>query len=401
METNKKTTIQRVEAGDLIFKNVKKVYPNGVVAVQDFNLEVEPGEFIVLVGPSGCGKSTTIRMIAGLEEISGGELITTDKKKNENGETTSTERVLNNVAPKDRDIAMVFQNYALYGHMTVYHNMAFSLLIRKEDEDVIHEKVMNAARILGMEEYLNRKPSELSGGQKQRVAIGRAIVRDPKIFLLDEPLSNLDAKLRGQMRKELKELQHQLGATMLYVTHDQIEAITLADRIVIMDKGFIKQVGTPVEVYTNPDNLFVANFIGMPAMNVFKVKVLDNGEVLLREEVKENGKVVTPKTVINIKNHPAFNTIKEKYLGKEVHLGVRPEHITIKKLENLESTYQSVINLYELLGSESLVHISLMGQNVISKIKDFDRLDVGDKVEYDFLVENLFFFDSETEDRIR
>ncbi|HKL94883.1 MAG TPA: sn-glycerol-3-phosphate ABC transporter ATP-binding protein UgpC [Haploplasma sp.] len=397
----KNNLIEKVEAGNLIFRGMKKVYPNGVEAVKDFNLEVEPGEFIVLVGPSGCGKSTTIRMIAGLEEISGGELLINVDTENDDGTITSVEKVLNNVAPKDRDISMVFQNYALYAHMTVYHNMAFSLMIRKENEDVIHEKVMKAARILGMEDYLNRKPAQLSGGQRQRVAIGRAIVRDPKIFLLDEPLSNLDAKLRGQMRKELKELQAALGATMLYVTHDQIEAITLADRIVIMDKGIIKQVGTPVEVYTDPDNLFVANFIGMPAMNVFKVRILENGEVLLREEVKENGKVVSKQTTINVEDHPAYNNLKQNYLGKEIYLGIRPENIIVKRLVDNDSMYQSTIQLYELLGSESLVHIDLMGQNVVSKIKDFERLNVGDKVEYKFLTEHLFFFDNETEERVR
>lgn len=378
----------KVEAGNLVFENVRKVYPNGFVAVHDFNLEVQPGELVVLVGPSGCGKSTTIRMIAGLEEISGGEL-------------SSNGVVLNALAPKDRDIAMVFQNYALYSHMTVYHNMAFSLTIRKENSDIIHEKVMNASRILGMGQLLNRKPAQLSGGQRQRVAIGRAIVRNPKVFLLDEPLSNLDAKLRGEMRKELKELQSRLGATMIYVTHDQIEAITLADRIVIMDKGYIKQVGTPVEVYTNPENLFVARFIGMPAMNVFKVDIDNNGKVILRKEVKENDKVVVSEAKIDIKEHPSYKNIKENYCGKTVYLGVRPEHIHVKKLVDNSTSFQSEINVYELLGSESLVHFNLLGQKVISKIKDLERLHVGDSIEYDFSVKDLFFFDLEGEDRIR
>ena len=246
-------------------KNVEKIYPNGVQAVHDFNLEVESGEFIVLVGPSGCGKSTTLRMIAGLEEISSGTMMMDGK-------------VVNDLAPKDRDIAMVFQNYALYSHMTVYHNMAFSMVLRRENSDLIHERVMWAADLLGLTPYLNRRPANLSGGQRQRVALGRAIVRDPKIFLLDEPLSNLDAKLRNSMRKELKTLQNRLQATMIYVTHDQIEALTLADRIVILKDGWVQQVGTPYEVYHDPANLFVASFMGLPPMNAFLVKVTSAGE---------------------------------------------------------------------------------------------------------------------------
>ena len=243
-------------AADVILKDVNKVYPNGFHAVFDFNIEIEKGEFIVLAGPSGCGKSTTLRMIAGLEDVSTGDLIINGNR-------------VNNVAPKDRDIAMVFQNYALYAHMTVYHNMAFSLTIRKVDPVEIHQRVMQAAEILGLVPYLNRFPKQLSGGQRQRVACGRAIVRDPVVFLLDEPLSNLDAKLRGTMRKELMQLHDRLNATFVYVTHDQIEALTLATRIVVMKDGYVQQIATPKEMFDNPENLFVAGFIGTPPMNFY------------------------------------------------------------------------------------------------------------------------------------
>lgn len=383
MQNNLKQNLIEIEAGDLVFENVGKVYPNGVVAVKDFNLEVKPSELVVLVGPSGCGKSTTIRMIAGLEEITTGKL-------------SSNGKILNNEAPKDRDIAMVFQNYALYAHMTVYHNMAFSLMIRKENEDVIHEKVMKAARTLGLEPYLNRKPAHLSGGQRQRVAIGRAIVRSPKVFLLDEPLSNLDAKLRNQMRKELKLLQTSLNATMIYVTHDQIEAVTLADRIVVMNNGYIQQVGTPVEVYTDPDNLFVANFIGTPAMNVFKVKVSSKGEIILIDNKDES-----LRTKIDIKDHPAYENIINNYLGKKVYLGIRPEDIKVRRLKDNDSNQQSKIINYELLGSESLIHMLIDNKHVIAKIKDEERLNVDDKIEFKFSVENICLFDEESEMRIR
>ena len=252
-------------ASDVILKDVNKVYPNGFHAVYDFNIEIQKGEFIVLAGPSGCGKSTTLRMIAGLEEISSGDLIINGKK-------------VNNVAPKDRDIAMVFQNYALYAHMTVYHNMAFSLTIRKVDPVEIHARVMKAADVLGLVPYLNRKPKQLSGGQRQRVACGRAIVRDPVVFLLDEPLSNLDAKLRGTMRKELMQLHDRLNATFVYVTHDQIEALTLATRIVVMKDGYVQQSATPKEMFDLPENLFVAGFIGTPPMN-FADGIIDDEEL--------------------------------------------------------------------------------------------------------------------------
>ena len=250
-------------AGDMAkvtLKNIKKVYDKNVVAVQEFNLEIADKEFIVLVGPSGCGKSTTLRMVAGLEEISGGELYIGDK-------------LVNDVPPKDRDIAMVFQNYALYPHMTVYENMAFALKLRKEKKEVIDKKVREAAEILDITQYLDRKPKALSGGQRQRVAIGRAIVRDPQVFLMDEPLSNLDAKLRNQMRAEIIKLRQRIDTTFIYVTHDQTEAMTLGDRIVIMKDGFIQQIGTPQEVFNHPANLFVAGFIGSPQMNFFDARL--------------------------------------------------------------------------------------------------------------------------------
>ena len=355
--------------------NINKIYPNGVQAVFDFNLDIKDGEFVVLVGPSGCGKSTTLRMIAGLEEISTGTLKIDDNK-------------VNDVAPKDRDIAMVFQNYALYAHMTVYHNMAFSLTLRKEDSDKIHERVMWAADILGLKPYLNRKPRELSGGQRQRVALGRAIVRDPKVFLLDEPLSNLDAKLRGQMRKELKELHHRLGVTMIYVTHDQIEALTLADRIVVMKDGYVQQIATPEELYAKPNNLFVANFIGTPPMNIFNAKIDNEGFILIKD-VK-----------IDITSTASYKALKDRgYFGKEIYLGVRPEHITIERPYGklLEKGHLSKVLLYELLGSDALVHFQIGNKNVISKINAREILHVGEDAYFDFDVSYLYYFDKETE----
>ena len=281
-------------------RHLDKIYDGGVQAVWDFNLDIKDGEFIVLVGPSGCGKSTTLRMVAGLEDITKGELIIDGKD-------------CTRLAPKDRDIAMVFQNYALYGHMTIYENMAFSLTLRKEDKLVIHRKVMAAAEILDLKTQLNKKPKQLSGGQRQRVAIGRAIVRNPKVFLFDEPLSNLDAKLRGSMRRELMLLHKKLNATIIYVTHDQTEALTLADRIVCMSMGHIQQIGKPIELYEKPANTFVATFIGLPPMNMFEGKI-------------ENGHFVC-----DLFDYPLNKEQKEclaDYDGKEVILGVRPENFT-------------------------------------------------------------------------
>ncbi len=359
----------------MTLKNINKIYLNGVQAVFDFSLEIKDKEFIVLVGPSGCGKSTTLRMIAGLEEISSGKLMIDGK-------------TVNDEAPKDRDIAMVFQNYALYSHMTVYHNMAFSLTLRKENSDFIHERVMWAADVLGLVPYLNRKPRELSGGQRQRVALGRAIVRDPKVFLLDEPLSNLDAKLRGQMRKELKELHHRLGVTMVYVTHDQIEALTLADRIVVMKDGYIQQISTPVELYDKPINLFVANFIGTPPMNFFNALITNDGKVVIQN------------IEVDISHTPNYKSLKSKgYFGKNVYVGVRPESIKVSRplgVKN-EKGYQTKIDLFELLGSDALVHFNIGAKSVISKVDAKEIMHPGEDAIFDFDVMHLYYFDKETE----
>ena len=359
----------------MALKNINKIYPNGVQAVFDFNIDIKDGEFIVFVGPSGCGKSTTLRMIAGLEEISQGDLYIGDVRVNE-------------VAPKDRDIAMVFQNYALYAHMTVYHNMAFSLTLRKEDSDKIHERVMWAANILGLVPYLNRKPKELSGGQRQRVALGRAIVRDPKVFLLDEPLSNLDAKLRGQMRKELKELHHRLGSTMIYVTHDQIEALTLADRIVVMRDGYVQQIATPAELYIKPYNLFVANFIGTPPMNFFDSSIDDKGNIHIGD-IK-----------VDISQSKMYETLKKKnYFGKPIVLGVRPEHITIDRPCDCpeDKGFKTQVLVYELLGSDALVHFNIGETSVMAKIDARTVLHRGEDAIYHFDIDHLYYFDKETE----
>lgn len=358
------------------FDRVSKVFINGVEAVHEFTMDVQEGEFIVLVGPSGCGKSTTLRMVAGLEEITSGVLQIDD-------------RIINNVAPKDRDIAMVFQNYALYSHMTVYHNMAFSLVLRHENSLKIHERVLWAADILGLTPYLNRKPAYLSGGQRQRVALGRAIVRDPKIFLLDEPLSNLDAKLRSSMRKELKDLHQRLKTTMIYVTHDQIEALTLADRIVLMKDGLIQQISTPYDIYHDPANLFVANFIGTPPMNIFKLTLNAKGELLIQ------GKP------LDISRHPAYNSLKSKGLfGSQVVVGVRPENILIDPVGEASSGNTAIAEIYELLGSDALVHFTIEDTAVTAKISELVPIKAKEPIRFHFDVEHLYFFEQETGVRI-
>ncbi len=350
----------------LTLKNIKKVYPfngddakqakkkkkgdepekkktnlqitdEGVVAVQEFSLEIKDKEFIVLVGPSGCGKSTTLRMIAGLEEISDGELYIGD-------------RLVNDVAPKDRDIAMVFQNYALYPHMTVYDNMAFALKLRHAPKDEIDKKVKEAAEILDITQYLGRKPKALSGGQRQRVAIGRAIVRDPSVMLMDEPLSNLDAKLRNQMRAEIIKLRQKINTTFIYVTHDQTEAMTLGDRIVIMKDGFIQQIGTPQEVFNHPYNLFVAGFIGSPQMNLFDAKL-----------VKVDGKyaVELGGITVELSAEKQANLAKNNVEPQEIVLGVRPEHIT------LEKGISGKVDVSELMGSSVHLHVTAMDRDVV------------------------------------
>ena len=326
-------------------RHVKKVYPGNVVAVPDFSLEIADKEFIVFVGPSGCGKSTTLRMIAGLEEISEGELYIGD-------------RLVNDVAPKDRDIAMVFQNYALYPHMTVYDNLAFALKLRHTPKDEIDKKVKEAAEILDITQYLGRKPKALSGGQRQRVAIGRAIVRNPQVMLMDEPLSNLDAKLRNQMRAEIIKLRERINTTFIYVTHDQTEAMTLGDRIVIMKDGFIQQIGTPQEVFSHPYNLFVAGFIGTPQMNMFDAKL-----------VKDNGKyaVRLGNLTVELSDDKQAALTRNNVAEQDVVLGVRPEHITLA-----DDGIDARVDVHEMMGSTVHLHVTAMGRDVVLVVSTMD-----------------------------
>lgn len=327
----------------LSLKHIYKIYPNGFEAVKDFNLEVEDKEFIIFVGPSGCGKSTTLRMIAGLEDISDGEFLIDGK-------------IMNDVEPKDRDIAMVFQNYALYPHMSVKENMAFGLKLRKTPKHEVNKKVSDASVILDLEELLERKPAALSGGQRQRVAMGRAIVREPKVFLMDEPLSNLDAKLRVQMRAEISALHQRLGATIIYVTHDQTEAMTLGTRIVVMKDGIVQQVASPRELYNNPDNLFVAGFIGSPQMNFVNAECREeNGDVYLDFDLH----------TIKLPGKKAAAMREKGYIGKKVVMGIRPERIFESEMElsvHKDTQIQVKINGYELLGSEALLYFSLLNE---------------------------------------
>ena len=376
----------------LTLKNVKKIYPHseetkkpkkkkkgeeveekkvnlqiteqGVVAVQEFNLDIKDKEFIVLVGPSGCGKSTTLRMIAGLEEITEGELYIGD-------------RLVNDVAPNDRDIAMVFQNYALYPHMTVYDNMAFALKLRHTPKDEIDKAVMRAAEILDITQYLKRKPKALSGGQRQRVAIGRAIVREPQVMLMDEPLSNLDAKLRNQMRAEIIKLRERIDTTFIYVTHDQTEAMTLGDRIVIMKDGFIQQIGTPQEVFNHPYNLFVAGFIGAPQMNFFDANL-----------VKKDGKyaVEVGGLCVELPEEKQKNLTRNNVADQKIVLGVRPEHIT---LDN--GGIDAKVDVHELMGSSIHLHVTALGQDVVMVISTMNMtgaevaaLSMGANVKFSF-----------------
>ncbi len=341
-------------------QHLDKIYDGGVQAVYDFNLDVKDGEFIVLVGPSGCGKSTTLRMVAGLEDITKGKLIIDGKD-------------CTRLPPKDRDIAMVFQNYALYGHMTIYENMAFSLTLRKEKKEIIHRKVMAAAEILDLKEQLNKKPKQLSGGQRQRVAMGRAIVRNPKLFLFDEPLSNLDAKLRGSMRREILLLHKKLNATMMYVTHDQTEALTLADRIVCMSMGHVQQIGVPIELYERPANTFVATFIGLPPMNMFEGKI-------------EKGNFVNDlfKYPLNAKQ----KEILKDYEGQDVILGVRPENIT------RNGPVKLLVTNNENLGMNTLVHGKVGGvKTVVCKFAEWCNYVPGDEASIGFDPEMTHFFE--------
>ena len=366
-------------------KNVKKIYDNKVTAVHDFNLEIADKEFIVLVGPSGCGKSTTLRMVAGLEEISEGDLFIGDKR-------------MNDVEPKDRDIAMVFQNYALYPHMTVYENMAFALKLRKTPKDEIDRKVKEAAEILDITSYLDRKPKALSGGQRQRVAIGRAIVRNPQVFLMDEPLSNLDAKLRNQMRAEIIKLRQRIDTTFIYVTHDQTEAMTLGDRIVIMKDGFIQQIGTPQEVFDHPANIFVAGFIGSPQMNMFDAKLVKSGD---KYSVEVAGAVMPLSDAIQ--KSLAANGVAD---GKAVTLGIRPEHIHLETA-SAEHTIAAKVDVSEMMGSEIHLHVDAGGKDVVLRIPSTELapeyragMGYGTEIHFTFRDDLVHLFDPETEQNL-
>lgn len=355
-------------------KNIYKIYPGDVTAVTDFNLEIEDKEFIILVGPSGCGKSTTLRMIAGLEEITKGELSIGNK-------------VVNDVAPKDRDIAMVFQNYALYPHMTVYRNMAFGLELRKVPKDEIKKRVTEAAKILDIEHLLERKPKALSGGQRQRVALGRAMVRNPQVFLLDEPLSNLDAKLRTAMRSEIIKLHKKLETTFVYVTHDQIEAMTMGDRIVVMKDGFIQQVDTPQNLYNYPCNLFVAGFIGAPQMNFLDAAIkAEGGNIVV--DFGDYSFTITGDKAESLK----------PYAGKDIVAGIRPEDLKIKNIEELNSyKTRAMVEITELMGSEIYVYFDCYGQKLICKTPADTIVKSDIEIEIAFDINKMHFFDKETE----
>ena len=366
---------KKIKKGEELKTNLT-VLEDGLLAVHDFNLEIADKEFIVLVGPSGCGKSTTLRMIAGLEEISGGDLLIGDKR-------------MNDVAPKDRDIAMVFQNYALYPHMTVYENLAFALKLRHTPKDEIDAKVKEAAEILDITQYLGRKPKALSGGQRQRVAIGRAIVRDPQVMLMDEPLSNLDAKLRNQMRAEIIKLRKRINTTFIYVTHDQTEAMTLGDRIVIMSDGFIQQIGTPQEVFNHPANLFVAGFIGSPQMNFFKANLVKEDEKYA--VVLDGYKVVLPEN-----KQEALKAADAP--EQEITLGIRPEHIVLA-----DNGVNAKIDVSEMMGSTIHLHVTAVDQDVIIIVNtmdmtgaEIDALCSGTDVKFSFSGNNCHLFDKET-----
>ncbi len=357
--------------------NINKVYPNGFHAVHDVNIEIEDKEFVVLVGPSGCGKSTVLRMIAGLEEISTGELYIDDQ-------------IVNEVSPKDRDIAMVFQNYALYPHMSIFDNISFGLKLRKMPKDQIKGKVEEAAAILGLNELLDRKPRQLSGGQRQRVALGRAIVRDPKVFLMDEPLSNLDAKLRVQTRAELSKLHQSLETTFIYVTHDQTEAMTMGTRIVVLKDGYVHQVADPGTLYDKPANQFVASFIGSPQMNFMNAVLSENnGNVIVKYE---GGSVQLPPDKSSLLKQSG-------YTGKEVVLGIRPEHIQVTVGENTGENIAQV-EVTELLGSETNLFLNMGSGPFIARVDPALDVKVEDRVRVHFSLDKLHLFSSETEEAL-
>lgn len=360
----------------LTFKNVNKIYSNGYQAVTDFNLEVDDGEFIVFVGPSGCGKSTTLRMISGLEGITSGELYIDDQ-------------LVNNLSPSERDIAMVFQNYALYSHMTVYENIGFGLTVKKINENEKHEAILKASEITALDEELNKKPASLSGGQRQRVALGRAIVRDTNLFLLDEPLSNLDAKLRASTRHELMELKEKIKSTMIYVTHDQIEAMTMADRIVIMNQGVTQQIASPREMYEFPENVFVATFLGSPAMNVIKLNLLDKHLVI------EDNKVLLPGSI---------KCLLDDYVEDTIYLGIRPENISNTNLK-LKQDYvleiKTTVEEVELLGDAVICAFYLEENKIYARLEASDEIKIGDTISIGLDLNKAHLFDSKTECRLR
>ena len=362
-------------------EHICKKYPNGFEAVKDFNLEIGDKEFIIFVGPSGCGKSTTLRMVAGLEDISGGDLYIDGKR-------------MNDVEPKDRDIAMVFQNYALYPHMTVYENMAFGLKIRKVPKDEIDKKVHEAAKILDLEHLLDRKPKALSGGQRQRVAMGRAIVRNPKVFLMDEPLSNLDAKLRGQMRIDISKLHQKLGTTIIYVTHDQTEAMTLGTRIVVMKDGVVQQVDTPENLYDKPGNKFVAGFIGAPQMNMVDAEVKEDAEGVHLVFCGQSIKMDEKRAAI----------LKEKgYIGKKVTLGIRPEDLhdeSDSERGNKDACLNATIRVYEMLGAETFLYFDMDTATWTARVNPSVRVKPGEAIKLYMDTEKIHAFDTETENAI-
>ncbi|MEG0771093.1 MAG: sn-glycerol-3-phosphate ABC transporter ATP-binding protein UgpC [Clostridia bacterium] len=366
----------------LSLKGIYKKYPGNVVAVSDFNLEIKDKEFIILVGPSGCGKSTTLRMIAGLEEITEGELYIADK-------------LVNDVAPKDRDIAMVFQNYALYPHMTVFENMAFGLKLRKVPKDEIKKRVEEAARILDITHLLDRKPKALSGGQRQRVALGRALVREPKVFLLDEPLSNLDAKLRAQMRTEISTLHLKLGTTFIYVTHDQTEAMTMGDRIVVMKDGFIQQVNTPQRLYERPINMFVAGFIGSPQMNFF------DGTIVKKKDVYsiEFG-IIDGATYNFVLPEEKLNDAVKAAVDKEIVFGIRPEHIHNEPnylAEHKDYVVDATVDVTELMGAETYLYIDVLGTKLTARVAPTTAIKAEDKIKVCMEINKVHIFDKATE----
>ena len=363
---------------DLSLRHIYKIYSGDVAAVKDFNLEIEDKEFIVFVGPSGCGKSTTLRMIAGLEEISKGELYIGGN-------------LVNDVEPKDRDIAMVFQNYALYPHKTVYDNMAFALQLRKEPKEEIDRKVRDAAKRLDIEHLLDRKPKALSGGQRQRVALGRAIVRNPKVFLMDEPLSNLDAKLRVQMRSEISKLHHKLQTTFIYVTHDQTEAMTLGTRIVVLKDGIIQQVDTPQNLYNKPNNLFVAGFIGSPQMNFIEAKVTQVGPDVM---------VAFGEYRVKLPENKTKALVDGGYVDKDIIMGIRPEDIHDEDIflsASPESIVEAQVEVTELLGAETNLFLSIAGQSVTARVDSRSTAKIGDVISVALDVNRIHLFDKETE----